>query len=79
YIPHYIRGDLDSLRDDVRDFYISKVSKHSIYSFSKYITEQKAIDKGTEVEQDPDQNSTDFMKCIELVRRKERESSVKVW
>ncbi|CAG8677418.1 2712_t:CDS:2 [Cetraspora pellucida] len=51
YIPHYIRGDLDSLRDDVRDFYSSKV------------------------EQDPDQNSTDFMKCIELVRRKE--SSVK--
>ncbi|CAG8772999.1 47_t:CDS:2, partial [Racocetra persica] len=77
YIPHYIRGDLDSLRDDVRDFYISKVSKHSIYSFSKYITEQKAIVKGTEVEQDPDQNSTDFMKCIELVRRKESESSVK--
>ncbi|KAF0498705.1 thiamine pyrophosphokinase [Gigaspora margarita] len=56
YIPHYIRGDLDSLRDDVKDFYISK---------------------GAEVERDPDQNSTDFMKCIELVRRKERESSVK--
>ncbi|CAG8816730.1 30406_t:CDS:2, partial [Gigaspora margarita] len=53
-------GDLDSLRDDVKDFYISKL-----------------LDKGAEVERDPDQNSTDFMKCIELVRRKERESSVK--
>ncbi|CAG8641729.1 6899_t:CDS:2, partial [Scutellospora calospora] len=53
YIPHYIRGDLDSLRDNVRDFYISKV------------------------ERDQDQNSTDFMKCIELVRRKEGDSSIK--
>ncbi|CAG8518152.1 3141_t:CDS:2 [Diversispora eburnea] len=47
-------GDLDSLRDDVRKFYISR---------------------GTEVQQDPDQNTTDFMKCIDLVRKKEQESS----
>jgi thiamine pyrophosphokinase len=25
YIPNYICGDLDSLRDDVRDYYVAKV------------------------------------------------------
>ncbi|RHZ79632.1 hypothetical protein Glove_143g46 [Diversispora epigaea] len=54
YIPHFIKGDLDSLRDDVRKFYISR---------------------GTVVQQDPDQNTTDFMKCIDLIRKKELESS----
>ncbi|CAG8573340.1 16722_t:CDS:2 [Acaulospora morrowiae] len=56
YIPHYIRGDLDSLRDDVRKFYISQ---------------------GTEIQRDADQDSTDFMKCIELIRKKEQEFSIK--
>ncbi|CAG8482940.1 12148_t:CDS:2 [Funneliformis mosseae] len=53
YIPNYIRGDLDSLRDDVRSYYHSK---------------------GTEIQCEPEQESTDFMKCINLVRIKEEEN-----
>jgi len=56
YIPDYIRGDLDSLRDDVRNFFLSR---------------------GTEIQRDPDQESTDFMKCIDLISIKEEENSSK--
>ncbi|KAF9186670.1 hypothetical protein BGZ50_002382 [Haplosporangium sp. Z 11] len=47
YLPDYIRGDLDSLRDPVKDYYLAK---------------------GVPVERVSDQDSTDFMKCVELVR-----------
>ncbi|CAH0478807.1 unnamed protein product [Peronospora belbahrii] len=43
---HYIKGDLDSLRDDVREFFIAK---------------------GTTVLKDPDQNTNDLDKCLQLV------------
>ena len=56
YIPNYIRGDLDSLRDDVRDFYHSQ---------------------GTEIQCESEQESTDFMKCIDLINIKEEETSLK--
>ncbi|RIA97986.1 thiamine pyrophosphokinase 1-like protein [Glomus cerebriforme] len=56
YIPNYIRGDLDSLRDDVRKFYYSQ---------------------GTDIQHEPEQESTDFMKCINLVSFKEEENSLK--
>ncbi|DAZ98665.1 TPA: hypothetical protein N0F65_008791 [Lagenidium giganteum] len=44
--PQYIKGDLDSLRDDVRAFYEAK---------------------GTKIIHDPDQNSNDLDKCLQLV------------
>ncbi|KAG0261335.1 hypothetical protein BG011_001109 [Mortierella polycephala] len=47
YLPDYIRGDLDSLRDIVKDYYLAK---------------------GVPVERVSDQDSTDFMKCVDLVR-----------
>ncbi|KAI1298018.1 hypothetical protein EDD11_006890, partial [Mortierella claussenii] len=50
YLPDYIRGDLDSLRDSVKDYYESK---------------------GVPVERVDDQYSTDFMKCVELVRERD--------
>ncbi|KAF9350135.1 hypothetical protein BGX26_011640 [Mortierella sp. AD094] len=50
YLPDYIRGDLDSLRDPVKDYYISK---------------------GVPVEQVDDEYSTDFMKCVELIRSRD--------
>ncbi|CAB4384474.1 unnamed protein product [Rhizophagus irregularis] len=52
YIPHYIRGDLDSLRDDVRHFFHSQ---------------------GTVIQLESGQESTDFMKCIDLISIKEEE------
>ncbi|KAG0013359.1 hypothetical protein BGZ82_002155, partial [Podila clonocystis] len=47
YLPDFIRGDFDSLRDNVKDYYASN---------------------GVQVEKLDEQYSTDFMKCIELVR-----------
>lgn len=45
-VPQYIKGDLDSLRSDVRAFYSAR---------------------GTEIICDPDQNSNDLDKCLELI------------
>ncbi|KAF9150089.1 hypothetical protein BG015_008093 [Linnemannia schmuckeri] len=50
FLPDYIRGDLDSLRDSVKDYYESQ---------------------GVPVECVGDQYSTDFMKCVELVRARD--------
>ncbi|KAF1329659.1 Thiamine pyrophosphokinase, partial [Globisporangium splendens] len=44
--PQYIKGDLDSLRDDVREFYAQK---------------------GTTIIQDPDQDTNDLDKCLQLI------------
>ncbi|KAK3835995.1 MAG: thiamine pyrophosphokinase [Linnemannia elongata] len=50
FLPDYVRGDLDSLRDSVKNYYQSK---------------------GVPVERIDEQNSTDFMKCVELVRARD--------
>ncbi|KAG0210312.1 hypothetical protein BGX28_009468 [Mortierella sp. GBA30] len=52
YIPDYIRGDLDSLRDDVKAYYASQ---------------------GVPIERIDCEDSTDFMKCVELVRDRDLE------
>ncbi|KAG2230062.1 hypothetical protein INT48_005390 [Thamnidium elegans] len=52
YIPDEIRGDLDSIRPEVRSYYESK---------------SVTITKKTE------QDSTDFMKCVALLKEKEKE------
>ncbi|KAG0086629.1 cAMP-dependent protein kinase subunit [Podila epicladia] len=50
YLPDFIRGDFDSLRDNVKDYYASK---------------------GVQLEKLDDEYSTDFMKCVELVRERD--------
>ncbi|KAG0274219.1 hypothetical protein BGZ95_009991 [Linnemannia exigua] len=50
FLPDHIRGDMDSLRDDVKDYYCSQ---------------------GVPVERVGDQDSTDFMKCVELVHARD--------
>ncbi|KAG0223510.1 hypothetical protein BGW41_005469 [Actinomortierella wolfii] len=50
FLPDCIRGDLDSLRNGVADFYRSK---------------------GVAIERVDDQESTDFMKCVELARARD--------
>ncbi|KAH7930195.1 thiamine pyrophosphokinase [Leucogyrophana mollusca] len=51
FLPDLIKGDLDSLRDDVKGYYASL---------------------GVPVIKDPDQYSTDLMKCVRMVEEKER-------
>ncbi|KAF9084556.1 cAMP-dependent protein kinase subunit [Mortierella sp. GBA35] len=55
FLPDYVRGDLDSLRDSVKEYYQSM---------------------GVTVERVPDQDSTDFMKCVELVRARDPSHSI---
>lgn len=50
YLPDLIKGDLDSLRLDVQEYYTSK---------------------GVQVLKDEDQNSTDLMKCVDVIIEKE--------
>ncbi|KAG0305313.1 hypothetical protein BGZ97_001150, partial [Linnemannia gamsii] len=50
FLPDSIRGDLDSLRDSVKEYYQSM---------------------GVPVDHVEEQNSTDFMKCVELVRARD--------
>ncbi|KAF7312319.1 TPK-B1-binding domain-containing protein [Mycena indigotica] len=56
YLPQLIKGDLDSLRPDVRKFYASK---------------------GVPIVGDPDQDSTDLMKCISVIDEKEASENKK--
>ncbi|OBZ72122.1 Thiamin pyrophosphokinase 1 [Grifola frondosa] len=51
YLPDLIKGDLDSLRDDVREYYASY---------------------NVPIVKDPDQDSTDLMKCLESLSDKEK-------
>ncbi|KAJ7475797.1 thiamine pyrophosphokinase Thi80 [Mycena latifolia] len=50
FLPDLIKGDLDSIRNDVKDFYISH---------------------GVPVVEDPDQDSTDLMKCVSAIQDQE--------
>ncbi|KAJ7650346.1 thiamine pyrophosphokinase, partial [Roridomyces roridus] len=50
YLPDLVKGDLDSIREDVKEFYLSQ---------------------GVPVVHDPDQDSTDLMKCVDAIREKE--------
>ncbi|KAF9434665.1 hypothetical protein BGZ76_007637 [Entomortierella beljakovae] len=54
YLPDCIRGDFDSLREPVRNYYASK---------------------GVPIEKLESQDSTDFMKCIDLVRDHDKVSN----
>ncbi|GJJ76994.1 thiamine pyrophosphokinase [Entomortierella parvispora] len=50
FLPDYIRGDFDSLRDSVKEYYESK---------------------GVPAQRDTCEYSTDFMKCVQLVRARD--------
>ncbi|KAL7271324.1 thiamine pyrophosphokinase [Rhizina undulata] len=63
YIPNCIKGDLDSIRTDVRSFYAAN---------------------GVEIIKNPDQNSTDFGKCLVYIAENDlqpifKETSSRNW
>ncbi|KAG7383264.1 cAMP-dependent protein kinase subunit [Phytophthora pseudosyringae] len=51
-VPHFIKGDLDSLRPAVREFFAAK---------------------GAKVLKDPDQNTNDLDKCLQLIHQEQDE------
>ena len=68
FLPSLIKGDLDSIREDVRVFYEKQVKGHSKKKSRKLI----ATIQGVLVVQDEDQDSTDLMKCVSALQEKEK-------
>lgn len=68
-MPTLIKGDLDSLRSDVREYYASKVQ----ISGSRKLTI-----KGVAIKHDGSEYSTDLQKCIEEVETLESDKGVTV-
>lgn len=79
FIPDYIKGDLDSLRDDVKTFYESHVSFLLIdfiiiiWSFTKLKNKNKNK-KGCKIIRDSSQEETDFVKCTQIIQTIEQKN-----
>lgn len=70
FVPDLIKGDLDSLRADVREFYTALVSLALIWS-----TLPAQITKSVPIVKDPDQYATDLMKCMSALEEIESSTS----
>lgn len=76
YLPDLIEGDLDSLRCDVKQYYVSQV-RTLRKRFSKFCSSSQS--QGVPVIRNDCQDSTDLMKCVYAVQAKEQtEGQVKV-
>lgn len=69
YIPDLIKGDLDSLRLDVRSYYETLVRNSGCPSHRSYLMSEE---KGVLVVEEKDQNLTDLMKCVLALEDKEK-------
>jgi thiamine pyrophosphokinase len=67
YLPDLIKGDLDSIRADVQEYYTSKVC--SVIAHNALIIFNF---QGVPVARDGDQDSTDLMKCVASLQHKEQ-------
>jgi thiamine pyrophosphokinase len=66
YLPDLIKGDLDSIRADVRTFYSNHVSPSCFCLLRLTICE-----KNVPVVEDENQDATDLMKCVNSVQENE--------
>lgn len=78
YTPDLIKGDLDSLRDDVRQYYANKVCETSARGLLQVYGSRLTLlvlQQGVPVERDGDQYATDLGKCIKALEALEAQSS----
>jgi thiamine pyrophosphokinase len=94
YLPDLLKGDLDSVREDVRRYYETRVSRCSthflllaparawLFAVCRYYIIRSHVSvlfrKGVRVVRDDDQYSTDLMKCIQSLQEKEEADGVDV-
>lgn len=70
-----IKGDLDSLRPKVKEYYSSRVC---LICPPRRADAWLTLKQRVPVVQDKDEYSTDLMKCIEEVEKQEKELSIEV-
>ena len=74
-LPDLLKGDLDSVREDVRQYYETRVSRCYYIIPCSHVCRFR---KGVRVIRDDDQNSTDLMKCVQSLQEKEEADGVDV-
>lgn len=87
YLPDLLKGDLDSVREDVRRYYETRVSFRKrfppkllpVARGGVFIAHSSLFySKGVPVVRDDDQYSTDLMKCLHSLQEKEEADGVDV-
>ena len=75
FLPDLLKGDLDSVREDVRRYYETRVSRCYIIIPCSHVCRFR---KGVRVVRDDDQDSTDLIKCVRSLQEKEEADGVDV-
>ena len=70
YLPDLIKGDMDSIQNDVRSYYASCVSLHAVAESWSICPDD--LCKGVPIVEDHDTGSTDLMKCVLAVQEGEQ-------
>lgn len=78
FLPDLIKGDLDSLRDDAKAYYLEKVNGPFNQSGTWLTSFLLFQIQGVEIIADPDQYTTDLQKCLKSLGDVEKDVNQQV-